>query len=75
MHEQGTIGWAIWHITETVPGRAQRAGWNGKGMWIDYVPGTDDLQGYVRFHPASGGPIPWVCSQSDLLADDWQECK
>jgi hypothetical protein len=26
---------------------------------------------YVYMRTAQGGTVPWLCSQSDLLADDW----
>jgi len=68
---EGGIGWAVEMLTEHGK-RVQRAGWNGKGMWLEYVPGSDEMQGHVVIHPVSGGRIPWVCSQADLLADDWQ---
>jgi hypothetical protein len=56
----------------------RRAGWNGKGMWVEYVhaavlPGGDDLTlPFIVMQTAQGHWIPWLCSQADLLADDWE---
>jgi hypothetical protein len=59
-----------------------RAGWNGKSMWLALV--TDnrvagDIENtrvmylpHVVLRNAHGDFVPWVCSQSDLLADDWE---
>lgn len=68
-----------------------REGWNGKGMFIFLVPGSQfrvnreplsSIMGdgtVVNYRPhidmvdAEGKVVPWLVSQSDLLADDWQE--
>lgn len=64
----------------------QREGWNGKGMFLFVVHADDaehefDTNGetvyaavgaYVMMKTAQGYVIPWLCSQADLLADDWQ---
>lgn len=55
--------------------RVARSGWNGKGMSIELqVPDAHSkmTQRYVFMNTADGERVPWVCSQSDLLADDWQ---
>ena len=66
-----------------------RAGWNGKGMFIFLVPGSEfkvnrpPLLGIypagteVRYHShidmktADGMIVPWLASQTDILAEDW----
>lgn len=51
-----------------------RAGWNGKGMWIAlHVPAEDEemTMPYVYMKTADNHRVPWLCSQTDLLADDW----
>lgn len=58
--------------------RVARNGWNGKGMYIYLVPGSYKAVGaniapFVMMHPASGDDVPWLCSQTDLLAQDWVE--
>jgi hypothetical protein len=70
--------------------RVQRAGWNGKGMFVFLVPGSTfkvnrepllsilgegtevNYHGHVDMKTADGMIVPWLCSQTDLLADDWQ---
>ena len=56
--------------------RVARAGWNGKGMWLALqVPDAHSkmTESYVYMKTAQGGLIPWLCSQADLLATDWEE--
>ena len=66
-----------------------RAGWNGKGMFIYLVPGsqfqvnrppllgiypegtTIDYLPHIDIKTADGSCVPWLASQTDLLADDW----
>lgn len=54
-------------------GRVARAGWNG--MFIELQ--TPDAHSkmtlpYVYMFTAQGDLVPWLCSQTDLLADDWE---
>lgn len=65
--------------------RVARAGWNGKGMWLGYI-GTYDvshslftnegdrgtLLPWIGMHTADNGFVPWLASQTDMLAMDWQ---
>jgi len=56
--------------------RVARAGWNGKGMWLALqVPDqySKMTEPYVFMKTAQGGLIPWLCSQADLLANDWED--
>jgi hypothetical protein len=52
--------------------RVCRAGWNGKGMWLalQRADGMMTLP-YVYMRTAQGDLVPWLCSQTDLLAVDW----
>lgn len=68
--------------------KVARKGWNGKGMFIYYVPSaqypamTDvakkefgthvSYQAYIAMKTADGTVVPWLASQSDLLASDWE---
>lgn len=65
--------------------RVARSGWNGKGMWLWLVPanrwdtkliypepGVHRLP-WIGMKTADGGFVPWLASQTDLLADDWME--
>ncbi|HEY5959161.1 MAG TPA: DUF2829 domain-containing protein [Polyangiaceae bacterium] len=54
-----------------------RKGWNGKGMWLALqVPDGSSKMGlpYVYMRTADAKLVPWLCSQTDLLADDWEIC-
>ena len=60
----------------------QRAGWNGKGMWLIYVddwyPRNKLLEGlpllpWIGMKTADGKFVPWLASQTDILAEDWSE--
>ena len=64
-------------------GRVTRAGWNGKGMWLVLVTDRDYSVNAVRSGSHSVRPwiglktvddefVPWVASQSDMLAEDWE---
>ena len=66
-----------------------RKGWNGKDMFIYYVPANtykaqtdvarktfgDDVPylAYIAMKTVDGSVVPWLASQTDLLADDWCE--
>jgi hypothetical protein len=62
--------------------RVCRAGWNGKGMHLRVIQGhewdEDDKESDVETGPfiaiktADNKLIPWVPSQADLFAVDWQ---
>jgi Protein of unknown function (DUF2829) len=57
--------------------RVARAGWNGKGMWIAFQEtdsGGKMTLPYVYMRTAQGDLVPWLCSQTDLLANDWGVC-
>lgn len=67
--------------------RVARAGWNGKGMWLLMVsyygvnggpigPLPSDifsvtLQPWIGMKTADNGFVPWLASQTDILANDW----
>jgi hypothetical protein len=73
--------------------RVARAGWNGKGMFLVLVPGSNGLtvdEGrplakagipigtvfnylpHIDMWTAQGDFVPWLASQTDMLADDWE---
>ena len=57
--------------------RVTRPGWNGKGMFIQIMRHEHEWNGYdcleyVAMKTADNFWIPWLCSQTDLLADDWE---
>lgn len=60
--------------------RVARAGWNGKGMWIWLVLEHEyEVDGYLNYITApfiamktvDDTIVPWLCSQTDLLSNDW----
>ena len=73
MVPSGTIGWAVEALNQ---GRKiRRAGWNGKGMHLALQTPDEHskmTEPYVYMRTAQGGLIPWLCSQADLLATDWE---
>ena len=67
-----------------------RKGWNGKNMFLFWVPGSRivvskgrplaqflpvdsvvNYQDHIDMKTAQGTVVPWLCSQSDMLATDW----
>lgn len=64
--------------------RVQRDGWNGKGIFIELqVPdGNSKMTSPYIFIDTTGlqtdneaapkSLVPWLASQTDMLADDWQ---
>lgn len=58
--------------------RVARSGWNGKNMYLELQ--TPDMDSkmtlpYVYMQTAQGDLVPWLCSQTDLLANDWEIVK
>mgnify|MGYP001593603242 CR=1 FL=1 len=68
-----TIGAAVEALKQ---GKAvARAGWNGKGMQLVLqVPNAYSKMTlpYVYVRTVQGDLVPWLCSQTDLLAEDWE---
>ena len=70
--------------------RVARAGWNGKGMFVFLVNGSNfvvnrepllSIMGegmevtyrpHIDMKDAEGKIVPWLASQTDILADDWE---
>ncbi len=70
---ESTIGWAIKHMYNGE--RVRRSGWNGKNMYLELqVPDANSKMTlpYVYMRTAQGDLVPWLCSQTDLLATDWE---
>lgn len=71
--------------------KVARSGWNGKGMFLYYVPENkypaarntlNTLDGlfednlvpygaYIAMKTAQNNVVPWLASQTDVLAEDW----
>jgi hypothetical protein len=55
--------------------RVVRSGWNGKDMYVELQEPDDHSKmtlPYVYMKTAQGDLVPWLCSQTDLLATDWE---
>ena len=54
--------------------KVARQGWNGKGMWLNLqVPDAHSKMSlpYIYMFTACQNQVPWLASQTDVLADDW----
>jgi len=82
--EERDFAWAIRQIKQGK--KLQREGWNGKGMFLFTIPGgswnfetdidgVDDIETlpFICMKTADNKLVPWLASQTDILADDWQE--
>ncbi len=70
--------------------KVARSGWNGKGMFIFLVPGSQfkvnrapllgiypegteiDYCPHIDMKTADGKVVPWLASQTDIMAEDWE---
>ena len=61
-------------------GKVQRAGWNGKGLWLELQRPEElskmTLPYIFMSYPENakttpGARVPWLASQTDMLAEDW----
>lgn len=55
--------------------QVHRLGWNGKGMSIKLQTPSEKSYmtlPYIFMHTAQGERVPWLASQTDLLATDWK---
>ncbi|MDE2101523.1 MAG: DUF2829 domain-containing protein [Patescibacteria group bacterium] len=62
--------------------RVSRVGWNGKGMYIFLIRSEDwsykkngvdgyPLRDFIAMKTADNQIVPWLASQTDMLANDW----
>ena len=60
--------------------KVARTGWNGKGMWLELQrPDAHSKMTlpyvYLNYPPDAantpGARVPWLASQTDMLAEDW----
>jgi hypothetical protein len=61
--------------------RVARDGWNGKGLWLELQrpdAGSKMTLPYVYLNypddarNTPGARVPWLASQTDMLAEDWE---
>jgi hypothetical protein len=74
------LGWALLQLKSGH--KVRRKGWNGKGMWIALQTPDENSKmtlpyvyiEYPQGHPAypNGSRVPWLASQTDILAEDWE---
>lgn len=74
------IGWAVRVLLDGR--RVYRRGWNGANQFIELMkPVTfgDGRNGlllpYVFIKTVNNEFVPWTCSQTDLLAEDWEQVR
>ena len=70
--EKFSFGIAVAYLKEG--GKVARVGWNGKGMWLKLqVPDENSKMSlpYIYMKTADGQQVPWLASQTDVLAEDW----
>jgi len=54
--------------------KVSRYGWNGEGQWIALQRPDENSKmkkPYIYISPVDGELVPWLASQSDLLATDY----
>ena len=77
-----SFGEAIKYIKRGM--KVARKGWNGKGMFLEYVDPYMNRQfqlietnpagtflPWIGIKTADNGFVPWIASQTDMLAEDW----
>lgn len=55
--------------------KVARSGWNGKGQWIQLQTPDENSKmnlPYLYIKTVDDKLVPWLASQTDLLADDWE---
>lgn len=54
--------------------KVSREGWNGKSMWLGLqIPDEHSKMElpYIYMSTVTGQLVPWLASQTDMLANDW----
>lgn len=67
------IGWAIEQMS--LGHHVTRRGWNGRGQYLQLQQPDDRSKmtlPYIYIRTVQGQYVPWMASQTDLLAQDWQ---
>lgn len=53
--------------------RVMRSNWNGKGQFLQLeLPETISRLPYIEMSTVQGNLVPWLASQTDMLAEDWE---
>lgn len=78
MHSNLSFGQALEELKTGK--RIARYGWNGKGMFLFYVPAWAHVEiklghltnaPFIAIKTADEKIVPWPASQTDVLAEDW----
>ena len=72
--QEQDFGWALTQLRAGF--RVSREGWNGKGAWLE-LQYPDEFSGrmtlpFIFMFTAQGDLVPWLASQTDVLAFDWE---
>jgi hypothetical protein len=60
--------------------KVSRSGWNGKGLWLELQRPDEHSKMtlpyiYINYpmdaQNTPGARVPWLASQTDMLAEDW----
>ena len=82
MGPESSFGWAIKQMW--TGSRVRRVGWNGKGMFLFLVadwkptnvaairPDEYPVLPFIAMKTADNKVVPWLASQTDMLAIDWE---
>lgn len=66
------FGWALAQLRQGY--RVCRDGWNGKNQWLELQKPDENSKmtlPYIYICTVQGDLVPWLASQTDLLATDW----
>lgn len=78
-----TDGFGFGHALDILKagGKVRRAGWNGKGLWVEMQhPEAHSKMTlpylYLNYPDSApntpGARVPWLASQTDMLSTDWE---
>lgn len=73
MNQHFGFGYAIGYLK--IGRKVARQGWNGKGMWLELQTPTENSKmtlPYIYMKTADDQLVPWLASQTDMLAEDWR---
>lgn len=79
MEQSLTFGDALHYLK--LGAKVARAGWNGKGLWLELQTPDENSKMtlpyiYINYpddaKTTPGARVPWLASQTDMLAEDWQ---
>lgn len=67
MNNSGTIGWAI--DTLRTGASVRRYSWSAERQWLKI---EGDRRPQICLKSRGFGSTPWLCTQADLMAKDWE---